>query len=79
MLFQMLLQNGESKYAFCAKISVEFLFLFYFQKQFTIANKNEQKSKKKNPPTKRRWVGKWLRYLISCINYRGVNIFDLLF
>lgn len=47
MLFQMLLQNGESKYAFCAKISVEFLFLFYFQKQFTIANKNEQKSKKK--------------------------------
>lgn len=47
MLFQMLLQNGESKYAFCAKISVEVLFLFYFQKQFTIANKNEQKSKKK--------------------------------
>lgn len=47
MLFQMLLQNGESKYAFCAKISVEFLFLFYFQKQFIIAKKMNKNLKKK--------------------------------
>lgn len=47
MLFQMLLQNGESKYAFCAKISVEFLFLFYFQKQFIIGKKMNKNLKKK--------------------------------
>lgn len=49
MLSQMLLQNGESKCAFCQKIRVKILFniLFLYTKHFVIAKKNNKNLFKK--------------------------------